>query len=80
LLPKTWATRQVGCFVFERGADRYGETYWLLVRSQRQWAPIEIEQQDYAVAVTLEAFEDELYNSISLRLQQKARVRGRARV
>jgi hypothetical protein len=32
------------------------------------------------VAVTLEAYEDELYNSVSLRLQQRTRVRGRARV
>jgi hypothetical protein len=74
------STLQVGCFEFERGAARYGETYWLLVRSQRKWAPVEVERQDYAVAVTLEAFEDELYNSISLRLQQRARVRSRARV
>ena len=56
-----------------------GETYWLLVRSQRKWAQVEIENQQYAVAVTLEADNDELYNSISLRLQQRAR-RGRARV
>jgi hypothetical protein len=74
------STLQVGCFEFERGAARYDDTYWLLVRSQRKWAPVEVEQQDYAVAVTLEAYEDELYNSISLRLQQRARVRGRARV
>jgi hypothetical protein len=71
---------QAGCFEFERGAARYDDTYWLLVRSQRKWAPVEIEQQDYAVAVTLEAYEDELYNSISVRLQQRTRVRGRARV
>jgi hypothetical protein len=74
------STLQVGCFEFERGAARYDDTYWLLVRSQRKWAPVEVEQQDYAVAVTLEAYEDELYNSISLRLQQRTRVRGRARV
>lgn len=72
-------TLQVGSFEFERGAVRYGDTYWLLVRSQRKWAPNEIEQQDYAVAVTLEAFEDQLYNSVSLRLQQRARIRSRAR-
>ena len=74
------STLQVGSFQFERGGARYGETYWLLVRSQRKWAPVEIENQQYAVAVTLEADNDELYNSISLRLQQRARVRGRARV
>jgi subtilase family protein len=74
------STLQVGSFEFERGGARYGDTYWLLVRSQRKWAPAEVERQDYAVAVTLEAYEDELYNSISLRLQQRTRVRGRARV
>jgi hypothetical protein len=74
------STLQVGCFEFERGAARYGGTYYLLVRSQRKWAPVEVERQDYAVAVTLEAFEDELYNSVSLRLQQRTRIRGRARV
>jgi hypothetical protein len=73
------STLQVGCFEFERGAARHGDTYYLLVRSQRKWAPNEVVQQDYAVAVTLEAFEDELYNSVSLRLQQRIRIRGRAR-
>jgi len=73
------STLQLGCFEFER-ATRYSDTYWLLVRSQRKWAPVEIERQDYAVAVTLEAHEDQLYNSISLRLQQRTRLRGRARV
>jgi len=74
------STLQVGSFEFERGAAHYGDTYWLLVRSQRKWAPAEIERQDYAVTVTLEALEDELYNSVSLRLQQRTRLRGRARV
>lgn len=73
------STLQVGSFEFQRGATRYGDTYWLLVRSQRKWAPIEVERQDYGIAVTLEAFQDELYNSISLRLQQRTRLRGRAR-
>jgi hypothetical protein len=74
------STLQVGSFQFERGAARYGDTYWLLVRSQRKWAPVEVETQDYAVAVTLAADDDELYNSVSLRLQQRTRVRGRARI
>jgi hypothetical protein len=74
------STLQVGSFEFERGAARYGDTYWLLVRSQRKWAPVEVERQEYAVAVTLEADDDELYNSVSLRLEQRTRVRGRARV
>jgi hypothetical protein len=74
------STLQVGCFEFQRGAARYGDIYYLLVRSQRKWAPVEVERQDYAVAVTLEALDDELYNSVSLRLLQRTRVRSRARV
>ena len=46
----------------------------------REWAPVEFERQDYAVAVSLEAIEDKLYNSVSLRLQLRTRVHGRARV
>lgn len=74
------STLQVGSFHFERGGARYGDTYWLLVRSQRKWAPVEVDRQDYAVAVTLDADDEKLYNSVAVRLQQRTRVRGRARV
>jgi hypothetical protein len=71
------STLQVGEFTFQKDATHYGDTYWLIVRSERKWAPIEIESQDYAVAVVLTSEDDDLYNSVSLRLQQRTRVRAR---
>lgn len=71
------STLQLADFDFTRDASRYGDTYWLVVRSERKWAPIEIEAQDYAVAVVLAADDDQLYNSVALRLQQRTRVRAR---
>jgi hypothetical protein len=71
------STLQLGEFTFQRDTTPYGDTYWLIVRSERKWAPIEIESQDYAVAVVLIAEDDELYNSVALRLQQRTRIRAR---
>jgi subtilisin family serine protease len=71
------STLQMGEFQFQRDASKYGKTYWLIVRSQRKWAPVEIDKQDYAVAVVLRAEAADLYNSVSLRLQQRTRVRAR---
>ncbi len=53
----------------------YGDTYWLIVRAERKWAPAAIESQDYAIAVTLTADEPKLYNQIRQRLQQRERVK-----
>jgi hypothetical protein len=61
---------------FRRGRVDDGETYYLMIRSYRKWAPAEITHQDYAVAVTLEADDDRLYTLIS----QRARLRPRIRV
>jgi hypothetical protein len=72
------STLQLGEFNFQRDASKYGDTYWLVVRSMRRWAPPEIETQDYAIAVVLSAEDEQLYNSVALRLQQRARVRTRA--
>ena len=71
------STLQMGEFEFQKDASKYGNTYWLIVRSQRKWAPVEIDKQDYAVAVVLRAEAADLYNSVSLRLQQRTRVRAR---
>lgn len=72
------STLQRGDFSFRNDASRYGDTYWLVVRSLRKWAPVEIETQDYSVAVVLSADDPQLYNSVSVRLQQRTRVRTRA--
>jgi hypothetical protein len=46
-----------------------------MVRSFRSWAPEEIIHQDYAVAVTLEADDERLYNLISQRVRVRPRIR-----
>jgi len=71
------STLQLGEFSFKMDVSHYGDTYWLVVRSERKWAPEEIETQDYAVSVVLTSEDDELYNSVSLRLQQRTRIRTR---
>ncbi len=53
----------------------YGDTYWLVVRAARKWAPAAVEAQDYAVAVTMSADEPRLYNQIRQRVQQRVRLR-----
>lgn len=69
---------QVGEFTFRKSASRYGNTYWLVVRSQRRWAPSpEFETQDYGIAVSLAADTDELYTNVSLQLRQRTRIRTR---
>jgi subtilisin family serine protease len=71
------STLQLGEFSFLKDVEKYGDTYWLVVRAERKWAPDEVESQDYAVAVVLAAENDQLYNAVSLRLQQRVRVRAR---
>jgi hypothetical protein len=68
-------TLQRGVFRFNRERQDYGETFYLVVRAARRWAPLEIDVQDFAVAVSLEADDPQLY----ARLQARARARGRAR-
>lgn len=60
-----------------RDSRDYGSEYWLVVQARRKWAPLQIEFQDYAVAITLEADSAELYAQLRARLQQRARIRHR---
>ena len=55
---------------------RYGNTYYLVVRAERRWAPVEVTHQTYAVAVMdeHEALID-LYAEIRQRTEISARVR-----
>ncbi|MGD8719766.1 MAG: S8 family peptidase [Candidatus Zixiibacteriota bacterium] len=74
------STLQRGVFKMARRESRdYGSEYWLVVRSERKWAPSEIESQNYAVVVKLTADTGELYNEIHLALQVKERARARVR-
>lgn len=68
-------TLQRGVFRFSREKEDYGDTCYLVVRAARRWAPSEIDEQSFAVAVSLEADDPQLY----ARLQARARARGRAR-
>ncbi len=70
------STLQRGLITMKRKDKKdYGDTYWLIVRAERKWAPAAIESQDYAIAVTLTADEPKLYNQIRQRLQQRERVK-----
>jgi hypothetical protein len=69
-------TLQRGEFRFHREDRKYGETLHLVVRAERRWAPEVIESQAFAVAVTLEADDPQLYSRLRARL--RARARGRA--
>jgi hypothetical protein len=53
----------------------YGSEYYLVVRSERKWAPPEIEIQEFALAVTLCADDPDLYNQVALRIHQRIRAR-----
>lgn len=67
-------TLQRGEFSFSREHTNYGDMFYLVIRVSRRWAPSEIEEQSFAVAVSLEADDPQLY----ARLQARARARGRA--
>ncbi|HET9627449.1 MAG TPA: S8 family peptidase [Kofleriaceae bacterium] len=68
-------TLQRGEFCFSRERTDYGDTFYLVVRASRRWAPPEVEEQNFAVAVTLQADDPQLY----ARLQARARARARVR-
>jgi hypothetical protein len=70
------STLQKGVYKFLRPND-YGNIYYLVVRAERKWAPVEIEGQDYAVAVTLQAEEPRLFSVVEARVRQRIRARPR---
>jgi hypothetical protein len=71
------STLQSGTFSFRQIRNDYGNTYYLVIRAQRKWAPVEIETQDFGVAVTLSADAPELFNQVSARIEQLLRARVR---
>ena len=68
-------TLQRGVFQFRSERQDYGDTFYLVIRAARRWAPSEITDQPFAVAVSLDGDDAQLY----ARLQARARPRGRAR-
>jgi hypothetical protein len=74
------STLQRSEWTFQRESKDYGDSWYLLVRAERTWAPPEMTEQDFGIAVTLEADEPRLYTLIrqrvEARVQQRARVQG----
>ena len=73
------STLQRSSWKFSREQQDYGEISYLIVRAQRIWAPPSITDQNFAVTVTLEADEPQLYNLVRNRLQLRQRQRARPR-
>ncbi len=61
----------------ERSQRNYGNEYYLVVRTQRTWAPDDIDTQDFGLVVTLCAENSQLYNQVALRVRQRAQARAR---
>ncbi len=63
-------------FIKNNPREEYGDTYFLVVRSERVWAPPDVSHQRYAVGVTLEHIGTpiDLYASIRQRLTARARI------
>ncbi len=58
----------------------YGDTYFLVVRCERKWAPVEEGPQGYAVVVTVEHSADiDIYQLVRERVRTKLRARERQR-
>ena len=74
------STLQRSEWTFQRENQDYGDSWYLVVRAQRNWAPETITEQRFAVTVTLHADQPQLYNlvrnRVEIRLQQRARARG----
>ncbi len=71
------STLQQGVHIFkQRGGHDYGDVYYLVVRAERKWAPAEIETQDYAVAVALQADDTQLYSVVEVQIRQRLRARA----
>jgi hypothetical protein len=58
---------QRGEWKFQREQKDYGQTWYLLVRATRNWAPAEIMSRDFGIAVCPEAEEPQLYNLVRQR-------------
>jgi hypothetical protein len=72
------STLQRSEWTFKKKVTKYGDSWYLLVKAERTWAPEEITEQDFGIAVTLEATEPRLYNLVNQRVQQRVQQRARA--
>ena len=73
------STLQRSEWAFTREAADYGESWYLVVQSQRTWAPESFTEQRFAVTVTLQADEPDLFNLIQNRIRVRQQQRARTR-
>jgi hypothetical protein len=72
--PRKKSTLQCATFTMKQAPRKdYGNEYWLVVRAENKWALPEIEQQNYAVAVTLAADAPDLYVQVRQRIRTRVR-------
>lgn len=73
-------TLQKGIFTIKRRTEDYGDTYFLVVRCQKEWATEDLFPQRYAIVTTIEHEASvNLYASIQQRVQVKPKVRLKRR-
>ena len=73
------STLQRSEWTFQREGKDYGDSWYLVVRAQRNWAPETISDQRFAATVTLRADQPQLYNLVRNRVEIRLRGRERAR-
>ncbi|MDL5053320.1 S8 family peptidase [Oscillatoria laete-virens NRMC-F 0139] len=76
-LSRNRSTLQVGEAKFFRMND-YGNTYYVVVRCQRKWAPDTVALQDFGIAVALTAENDRLFTSLRARVRMPVRTRAQS--
>ncbi|WDQ19091.1 S8 family peptidase [Rhodopirellula sp. P2] len=74
------STLQKSRWTFSRENTNYGDSWYVVVQSQRVWAPESFVEQKFAITVTLQADEPHLYNLIQNRIRVRQQQRTRARV
>jgi hypothetical protein len=72
------STLQKGETIFKRMNNVTDDTYWLVIRSERKWAPADYEVQRFAAVVRLESSDDRLYEQVKQRVKVKVRTRARS--
>ena len=73
------STLQRSSWKFTTSKPSYGNSYYLIVRCDRRWAPENFIRQDFGVTVTIEANEPRLYNLIRNRIRVRQPQRARTR-
>lgn len=73
------STLQQSRWTFNREQTDYGESWYLVIRARRNWAPDTFTDQRFAVVVTLQADEPQLFNLIRNRIQVRQQQRARSR-